>query len=640
MTIPTPFPIDAVLPWVDGGDPALAAKAARYAGKGMLENDEIAGPARYASVGEIRWTVASMLRYAPFLRKIFIVTDGQDPDLGGMLREYFPDRMDDVVIVDHSVIFRGREAYLPTFNSRSIDTLIWNIPDLSEHFIYSNDDVMLTRPVSPEDFFRDGKVVCYARRYPAALVRLWRFLRPRHVGFKEAMLRTLELVGGGRHILYFGHTPRPALKSWFERWAQERPDMVERNLKYKFRNVDQFQVQEAFCLDMERQGRMLLVPAREAGLLIRHGIKSAGNVDRRLACFRKDGTRKFVCFNSLSQYSPKARQRVADWLDGQVFGGLQAPSPVDVVLPWVDGGDPVLAAKRAKYAGTVTLENNEVGGPARYTSFGEIRWTVASILRFAPFVRKIFIVTDGQDPDLGGMLREHFPDRADDVVIVDHSVIFRSREAYLPTFNSNSIDTLIWNIPDLSEHYLYMNDDEMLIRPVSVEDFFPDGKVVCYAHRYSAALVRLWRLLRPKHVGYKEAMLRALELMGGRGHILYLGHTPCPMLKSWSQRWAQERPDMIERNLKYKFRDVAQFEVQEAFYVDMEHRGRMVLVSDLEAGLVLKHHKMTDEYVDEKLALFSADKTRKFVCFNSLDGCSPEAQKRIAAWLDARIFDL
>ena len=135
-------------------------------------------------------------------------------------------------------------------------------------------------------------------------------------------------------------------------------------------------------------------------------------------------------------------------------------------------------------------------------------------------------------------------------------------------------------------------------------------------------------------------MLRALELMGGRGHILYLGHTPCPMLKSWSQRWAKERPDMIERNLKYKFRDVAQFEVQEAFYVDMEHRGRMVLVSDLEAGLVLKHHKMTDEYVDEKLALFSADKTRKFVCFNSLDGCSPEAQKRIAAWLDARIFDL
>ena len=284
------------------------------------------------------------------------------------------------------------------------------------------------------------------------------------------------------------------------------------------------------------------------------------------------------------------------------------------------------------------LADDEVGGPARYVSLGEIRWTVASLLRYAPFLRKIFIVTDGQDPDLGRMLREHFPDRADDVVTVDHSVIFRGREACLPTFNSNSIDTLIWNIPDLSEHFLYLNDDMMLIRPVSVEDFFRDGKVVCYAHRYSATLVRLWRLLRPGHVGYKEAMLRAQELMGGKGPILYLGHTPCPMLKSWFARWAEERPDMVERNRWDKFRDVAQFEVQEAFYIDMDRRGRVDLVSDLETSLVLKRHHPSDGYVDKKLARFSADKTRKFLCFNSLDACSPAARERIAAWLDERVF--
>ena len=313
--------------------------------------------------------------------------------------------------------------------------------------------------------------------------------------------------------------------------------------------------------------------------------------------------------------------------------------PIDAVLPWVEGGDPVLAARRARFAVKGTLENDEVGGPARYTSLGEIRWTVASMLRYAPWLRKIYIVTDGQDPDLGGMLREHFPDRVDDVVVVDHSVIFRGREEYLPTFNSNSIDTLIWNIPDLSEHFLYTNDDVMLIRPVSPEDFFPDGRVVCYAHKYSAALVRLWRLLRPEHVGYKESMLRALELMGGGRHILYLGHTPCPLLKSWFERWAQERPDMVERNLKYKFRDAAQFEVQEAFYLDMQRRGCMHLISDLEAGLVLKNHHPSDDYVDKKLALFSVDMTRKFVCFNSLDACSAEARARIAAWLDERVFD-
>ena len=316
------------------------------------------------------------------------------------------------------------------------------------------------------------------------------------------------------------------------------------------------------------------------------------------------------------------------------------PYPIDAVLPWVDGDDPVLAAKRARYAGRGVLTNNEIGGPARYTSLGEIRWTVASMLRFAPFLRKIFIVTDGQDPDLGGMLREHFPDRVDDVVVVDHSVIYRGWEDYLPSFNSNSIDTLIWNIPDLSEHYLYTNDDVMLVRPTTVEDFFRDGKVVCYAHRYPAALVRLFRFLRPAHLGYKQCMLRAVELMGGADHILYLGHTPCPMLKSWSERWAAERPDMLERNLRYKFRHRAQFEVQEAFYIDMERQGRMDLVSDLDAGLIIRRDNMSDEDVDEKLAQFSADQTRKFLGVNSLNSCSPEAQRRVAAWLDARIFDL
>ena len=312
--------------------------------------------------------------------------------------------------------------------------------------------------------------------------------------------------------------------------------------------------------------------------------------------------------------------------------------PIDVVLPWVDGSDPVLAARRARYASGDALTNEEVGGSSRYASVGEIRWCVASILRFAPFVRKIFIVTDGQDPDLGAMLREHFPERVDDVVTVDHRVIFRGREDALPTFNSNSIDTLIWNIPDLSERFVYANDDMMLVRPVQPEDFFRGDRVVCYAKRLPACFVRLLRRLKPRHVGYKASMLRALEMMGGGDHILNLGHAPCAMYKSWFERWAEERPDMVENNLRDKFRTVAQFEVQEAFYVDMERQGRVALVSDLEAGLVLKGHRPSDEYVDGKLALFSADETRKFVCFNSMEACSPAARERIAAWLDERIF--
>ena len=254
--------------------------------------------------------------------------------------------------------------------------------------------------------------------------------------------------------------------------------------------------------------------------------------------------------------------------------------PVDYVIPWVDGNDPVLSARRAKYASGDALTNEEVGGATRYASVGEIRWGVASILRYAPFVRKVFVVTDGQDPDLGGMLRE-----------------------------------------------------------VQPEDFFRGDRVVCYAKRLPACFVRLLRRLKPRHVGYKASMLRALEMMGGGDHILNLGHAPCAMYKSWFERWAEERPDMVENNLRDKFRTVAQFEVQEAFYVDLERQGRIVLLSDTENSMLFKRRSLPG-YVDKKIRAFRADETRKFVCFNSLNFCTAEEIAQVTAWLDERILPL
>ena len=78
----------------------------------------------------------------------------------------------------------------------------------------------------------------------------------------------------------------------------------------------------------------------------------------------------------------------------------KAAFPIDAVIAWVDGNDPVHKKKRHEYAGVKELSNDEVGGDIRFTSVGEIRFCVASLLRFAQFIRKIFIVTDGQDPGL------------------------------------------------------------------------------------------------------------------------------------------------------------------------------------------------------------------------------------------------
>ena len=319
------FPIDVVLPWVDGDDPAFAARRASFASRRQASNDESGGATRYAQIGEVRYCIASFFRFAPWVRKIFIVTDGQDPGLGPMLEEFFPERRDDVVIVDHKTIFRGHEEALPVFNSNSIDTLIWNIRDLSEHFIYTNDDILLMRPVQPEDFFHDGRVVCYGRWYPAWLARLLRFINPGHIGFKSSMLKALEFMGGGSRFVLMGHTPHALLKSWYSNWAKERPDMIENNLADKFRTVRQFEAQEPFYLDMASNGLLELRPdGPEVLYFKKHG--RGDYVERKLAAFRTDTSARFACFNSLDRCTPDERQEVLLFLE-QKFNVSQTALP-------------------------------------------------------------------------------------------------------------------------------------------------------------------------------------------------------------------------------------------------------------------------------------------------------------------------
>lgn len=50
------------------------------------------------------------------------------------------------------------ETYLPTFNSTTIEMFLTNIPDLAEHFIYSNDDMFPIKALHKEDFFSEDKI--------------------------------------------------------------------------------------------------------------------------------------------------------------------------------------------------------------------------------------------------------------------------------------------------------------------------------------------------------------------------------------------------------------------------------------------------------------------------------------------------
>lgn len=311
--------IDAVITWVDGKDPVHRRKLQQYSSAVQREEEDVASPTRFDSLGEIFYLVASLNRFAPWLRKIFIVTDDQDPGLMPFLQRYFPGGHIPVGIVDHTVIFRGYEQYLPVFNSIAIEAMTWRIPGLSEHYIELNDDFLLAAPLSPEDFFTpDGKTVIYADKYNAAWTRLTRALKPRRkdggkkVTFKGMMLGALDYVSSP-YFLHYGHTPRALCRSFFERFYAEHPEALLRNISCRFRDASQFNHEEVQLLSRYRSGEAVLRPVHGNLFFLQPRPGKPEYVSEKMRRLEKSSCR-FCCFNSLDKADEKDRATVLEWI--------------------------------------------------------------------------------------------------------------------------------------------------------------------------------------------------------------------------------------------------------------------------------------------------------------------------------------
>ena len=315
--------------------------------------------------------------------------------------------------------------------------------------------------------------------------------------------------------------------------------------------------------------------------------------------------------------------------------------PIDAVITWVDGSDERHKAKRMKYGNETIFNAEDIAGSSRFASLGEIFYCVASLNRYAPWINKIYLVTDEQNPEIDSLIEKHFPDGHIPMEIVDHKTIFRGYEEYLPTFNSISIESMTWRIPGLSEHYIEFNDDLILAAPVTPDDFFtPDGKVVCYGKKSSYILTKLSRILKyrkkgGKKVTFKETMLNAAPLLGKYCSFIKIYHTPKSLLKSVYEKHFNEHPEHLTKNIAHRFRNHTQYNPQELFYLLMDKEKRCELRSANKNLMYLKPKDIG--YIQKKLDRFTLSPETKFGCFNAIDLACEEGQKRIIGWIEKRI---
>ena len=134
--------MDFVIPFVTSDDPRWQKDIKRY--------DERFDITRYRDYGTLKYLFRGVDKFMPFIDRIVLVVAYPSQVPKWVNR-------DTVRVVTHDEIMDT--SILPTFNSSVIECHINNIPDLSERFIYANDDMFPVGPLTVESFFRDGRPV-------------------------------------------------------------------------------------------------------------------------------------------------------------------------------------------------------------------------------------------------------------------------------------------------------------------------------------------------------------------------------------------------------------------------------------------------------------------------------------------------
>lgn len=141
---------------------------------------------------------------------------------------------------------------------------------------------------------------------------------------------------------------------------------------------------------------------------------------------------------------------------------------IDFVIIWVDGNDPAWQKEKKHYLGMLNEETNRDidAGNVRYRDWDNLKYWFRAVEKYAPWVNKVHFVTCGQKPDWLNV-------EAPKLHLVHHKDYIPAE--YLPTFSSHPIELNLHRIEELSEHFVYFNDDFFLTAPVEKKDFFVGG---------------------------------------------------------------------------------------------------------------------------------------------------------------------
>ena len=303
--------IDAVITWVDGSEPNYKLKLEEN-----LKNKKIINR-QYTQANEIDFCVASIIKFAPFVRKIFIVTDKQKPKFSGIRHMV---SLEKIEIIDHEEIFRDNLDCMPSFNIRSIDALLFKIKNLSDKFIYFNDDMFLIKETTKEDWFKDNKAVLtgsWAKTYNKQLIKTISHkiknllnIRP---SFNAAQSKAANIVGFHNKYFKSFHCGRPQIKSVIKDFYDKNPQRLINQIRYKFRDGRQY-MPYSLCWHLLIKENLYVESSTNKLVEINKSRNlSAKKLEKILKSIDSKAEVKFLNIQDLNMAEPETQQVFQNW---------------------------------------------------------------------------------------------------------------------------------------------------------------------------------------------------------------------------------------------------------------------------------------------------------------------------------------
>ena len=233
--------IDFVITWVDSSDKKWLKDINNY-------SDEKIDACRYRDWEILKYWFRAIEKHTPWVNKVYFITYGHIP-------HWLNIKNNKLKIVKHEDFIEKK--YLPTFNSCVIESNFGNIKDLSEKFVYFNDDMFINDDMEPEEFFindhpcdklklrllwddnRSGKRIhlnCMKKIYEN--FKNLDLSKYKKISIRDILKSIKELPNKATWCFIPDHTPTSFLKTTYKEAWNKNKDYFENMCYHRFRTAE------------------------------------------------------------------------------------------------------------------------------------------------------------------------------------------------------------------------------------------------------------------------------------------------------------------------------------------------------------------------------------------------------------------